>query len=279
MAEFKNLNKKFYNKLVDDIKNDVPVDELFKGYNPASIRNGIEEAGAIYSKNKDIRDLYENPELFNNVSVKAQPNLKDYGRYNYQVDAKTGLFVPEGKNQILLRDKADLASLNHEFQHHYDQMSQPNVNQPYEYTGKNLLSKIKEELPNIKDIKDLKGLKETAIYYKDHFKPDPEFGKTELKQFLNLKRMIKGNPLKMLAPVALTAAAVGIGEKAYAGDTQGAKKDAGKLGLDIVTPIGLDSNNLNEGEQQMLDKIDADNKNDPENRRFNKIINILKGQQ
>jgi hypothetical protein len=278
MAEFKNLNKKFYNRLIDDIKNDAPVEELFKSYNPASIRDGLEEASSIYSENKDIRDLYENPELFNNVSVKHQPNLKDIGRYNYQVDAKTGLFVPEGNNKILLRDKGDLATLGHEFQHHYDQMSQPKVNQPYEYTGKNLLSKIKEELPSVEKFEDLKGLKGAAAYYKDHFKPDPEFGSSQLKQFLNLKRMVKGEPLKMLAPIALGAAAFGIGEKAYAGDTKGATKDSAKLAIDMATPIGLDSSNLNEGEQELLDRADADIKNDKQIRTFEKLRNMLKDQ-
>lgn len=278
MEKFKNLNKKFYDKLVDQIKTDVPDEEvakMFEKYNPASIRNGLEEASAIYAGNKDIRDFYEQPELFKNVSIKEQPNMIDPGRYNFHVDPKTGLYVPESKSKILLKDKGDLATLGHEFQHHYDEASRPLVKVADDLTDSEALKMIKKEKPDLKQLTDLKGLKDAALYYKDHFKPDPEFGAGQLKQFLNLKRMIKGNPLKMVAPIAIGAAALGIGEKAYAGDTKGATQDA----LSMITPDLLASDNLNSNEQELLKQQENEFQQQPDIRRFEKIRKIMQGQQ
>lgn len=272
MDKYKNITKEAYEQLVDRIKNDAPVESMFKGYNPYDIRDALEESIALKAGNKDIRDFYEKPELFSNVTIKAQPNMRDNGMYKSFVDQETGLWAPNIKNQILLKDKSDIATLGHELQHHYDKASNPLSKIVQELPEDEIIKNLKKEMPHINNFQDIKGLEGATKFLKDHFNPDPEFGSGQLKQFLNLKRMIKGGPLKMIAPIAMGAAAFGIGEKAYAGDLKGAGKDT----IDLLSPMSLQSDNLNANEEELLRQQENQFQQQPEIRRFEKIRNLMR---
>jgi hypothetical protein len=248
MADFKILNKKIYDEIISKLQNGESIDDLFKNANPATISHGLEEAQAEFTKGKHPFDLYEKPELFKDVNIRTQPNMKDHGALKYFENPKTGLYEPDTKLSLLLKDKNDMATLGHEAQHGYDQVSQLKVPQPIELEGKSLLSKIKNEVElgrAVSSPSELKGLKEATAYYADHFKPDVEGNFNKLKQMLNLERVVKGNPLKAIIPVmkaagigALGMAAAGIGNKAMAGDYKGAAEDSVDLGTDIAPVIG-----------------------------------------
>ena len=58
MAKASELNPRFYQQLIDKIKNDEPYQDMFDKYTPNAIRDMIEEAQAEYTKGKHPFDLY-----------------------------------------------------------------------------------------------------------------------------------------------------------------------------------------------------------------------------
>lgn len=250
MAKASELNPRFYQELISKIEHNEPYYDMFDKYTPQAIRDMIEEAQAEYTKGTHPFDLYEKPELVSKIPIKEVPNLPNYGEFNLKAYKATGLPALDHPMEILVKDRRDLGTLGHEVQHAYDTMSQPNVVEPMlrPEPQSNLLSRIKQELEIPRKIlteQDLRGLEETSAYYGKHFKPDVEdkFGK--LKQLLNLERVVKGQPLKAVAPLvkaagvgALGMAASSIANKAMAGDVGEAALEAADVGTDFIPVVG-----------------------------------------
>jgi len=248
MKKASELNPKMYQELIDRVKTGQPLDDLLSQYDPHALRDILEEATAEASGNTHPFDLYEKPELFKNVKIKVDPNLKNHGEIDYVLEKQTGIQRPDKGLGINLKNRGDKGTLLHESQHAYDILSRPETSIPVEKFGPGMLSDIKEKLDinrKISSSSDLKGLEEGTEYLSKHFKPDIEdkFGK--LKQMLNLERIVKGQPLKMIAPLmkaagvgAIGAAAMGIGNKAMAGEYGQAGLDTADLATDLTPIVG-----------------------------------------
>lgn len=264
------IDESLYKQLRERVQSGAPVDDLLEKYRAYDIRNLLEEAQAMEVGNRDVRDLYEKPEVFNNVKrIMTSPNMKDFGSYSVDLDPE-GKPIP--KSAIInLKDKADLATKGHEFQHVYDAFSNPeqklhNVTDVDDNTVRKAL-----ELGSKQDIKGMEG---AIAKYADHFKPEGKIPK--LKQLLNFERLVKGQPLKMLAPVAVGASLMGASKKAMAGDLTGASKEVGQVGMDVLLPDIIRSESVNTNEEELLDEARRKNET-PEMKRFNKIRNIIEG--
>ena len=185
-------------------------------------------------------------------------------------DARTKL--PDIKSGIItLKDKGDKGTLLHELNHAYDTFKDPNKQMfvPSEHSD----DYVRKAL-NLGKKQELRGLEHAVEQYADHFRPEGKLPK--LKQLLNFERLVKGNPLKMIAPVAVGAAALGATEKAMAGDLTGATKDIGELGMNIAVPDIMTSDSLNENEDELLNNYQRGTKT-PQTRRFEKIKSIMEG--
>lgn len=276
------INPKFYDQLISKIKAGEPYDDMFFNRDPKAIADMLEEASAEYTKNKHPYDLFEKPELFKGVDLKIDPNLKMRGEAGRYVDKTTGLDLQDRPMTIKLADPKDKATLLHEAQHIYDYKSQPNIIQPKEASESSIIKQLKENLDlkrNINSVNDLKGLEEATQFYSKHFKPDPETKFEKLKQALNLERIIGGKGLKSLAPImkaagvgAIGASAIGIGNKASAGEYGGATLDSIDLATDLTPVLGeikMAVNPTNLGNSELpLEEMEKREK-------FNKLNNLF----
>ena len=250
MKKASELNPKLYQQLLSKIKNGEDVSDLLSNYDPYALRDLLEESAAEASKNKHPFDLFEKPEIFKNVSIKEEPNLKDYGELRYKKDPKTGFALPDEPMTIALKNKKDMGSAIHEAQHAYDLKTRPETELITELPEAKALKKIKEEqaiVRNIKSVKDLKGLDEGTEFWAKHFAPDVEES-SKLKQLLNFERIAANRPLKNIAAMAgplvkglgiagAGLAATSIANKAMAGEYPEATKEALDLATDINPTI------------------------------------------
>lgn len=251
MKNAANLNDRFYQELIDRIKNGQEYNSMLENYDPHAIRDILEEAAGRYAKSKGIThpfDLFENPELLKKIQLIENPNLADHASFKYKVDPKTGLYLPDEKASIIVKNKGDLGTSIHETQHAYDEVSRPKLFLPDEPSEQQLIAKVKDELDlprKIRSMEDLKGMEEAVSYSAGHFKPDVEGKFEKLKSALNLERVVKGEPLKTIAPILKGAgylgtglAAASIANKAMAGEPVEAAKEAADFGSYFIPYVG-----------------------------------------
>lgn len=264
------LDEALYKQLRERVQSGAPVDDLLENYKAYDIRNLLEEAQAMEVGKRDVRDLYEKPEVFSNVKkIMVSPNMDNFGMFTTKLDPE-GRPIPKSAI-IKLQDKADLATKIHELQHAYDTFSTPDQ---IAYDGTDLDDNAVRKSLELGSKQDVKGMEGAIAKYADHFKPEGKIPK--LKQMLNFERLIKGQPLKMLAPVAVGAAFMGASKKAMAGDLTGASKEVGQVGMDVVLPDLIQSESVNTNEAELLDEARRKNET-PEIKRFNKIKSIMEG--
>lgn len=267
------IDEALYKKLKERVQSGVPVDDLLQNYHPYDIRNLLEEATAMELGKRDIRDQYAKPEVFSNVKkIIVNPNLEDYGAFTHNVDPSNALPI-KGSGKIILRNADDIATKIHETQHAYDAFS--DMNKP-DFDPLDADEVTVRKALDMGTKQDLKGLESATEMYGKHFRPEDKLPK--LKQLLNFERLVKGQPLKAIAPIAIGAAAMGIGEKAFAGDLKAAKEEAGKLGMDIVLPDLVQSESVNTNEDEILKEQNKKNMT-PEIRRFEKIRSVMENRK
>lgn len=264
------IDESLYKQLRERVQSGAPVDDLLEKYKAYDIRNLLEEASAMEMGKRDPRDLFEKPEVFKDIKIRERSKLPDYGEFEALLDPNTKAPI-KGSGIITLQNKADKGTLLHELNHAYDTFKDPNT---AAYFAKDVDDNTVRKALELGVKQDLKGIEAATEKYASHFKPEDKLPK--LKQMLNFERLIKGQPLKMLAPVAIGAAAMGATEKAMAGDLNGASKEAGQLGLDLVTPDLLQAESVNTNEADLLDEQRKRNET-PEVKRFKKIQSILEG--
>lgn len=241
MAKTPDLDPKLYQEIIDRMKTGQPLDDLLSKYDPMTIRDILENATAKFSGKTPVAELFEKPDLFKKVTTRIDPKLKELGKVGFSIDSKTGLYLPEHGITKTLRNPLDKATDIHESQHIYDIESRPEIKQPLKKSERSILSNIKNELElgkNVKSTYDLRGLGEATASMASHFKPDAEGKFNKLKQLVNLENIVKGNPLKAIAPLAIGAAALGVGQKAMAGDTTGAAVEAADQASYLVPGLG-----------------------------------------
>lgn len=249
MTKASELNPKFYQELIDRIRNGQPYEDMFSKHDPYAIRDIAEESLGEFTKGKHPYDLYERPELLKSVPINEVPDMSEHGVAKFFRDKRTKTPILEEPMSISLRNRNDRGTLLHETQHIYDLKTQPNIIQLDEMPDKNILSNIKKELDikrPVKSLSDLRGVEEATEYLNPHFKPDVDKSKLgKLKQFVNLERAVKGLPLKSIAPLlkatgigALGYQAMGIGNKAMAGDFGAAGMETLDLATDLAPGIG-----------------------------------------
>lgn len=264
------IDERLYGQIMERMQSGDPIDDLLQNYEAYDIRNLLEEAAAKKIGNKNPIDFFQRPEVLKDIKIKSDPNFPAYGEFRAAYNKDSGLINPKS-GIITLNNPNDKASLIHELQHGYDDLS--DLTRPG-YFDKELDENAVRKSLGLGSKQELKGLETATEMFGQHFRPEPsnKFGK--LKQILNLERLAKGQPLKAIAPIAVGAAAFGVGEKAMAGDMKGAKQEAGQLALDLAIPDLITSDSVNTNEQQMLDEYRRQNET-PEVKRFNKIRNIM----
>jgi hypothetical protein len=250
MREYNGLDPKLYDEIISRVKNGEPLDKLLERYDSYTVREVLGLAGAQYSGKTPAIELFEKPELFKNVKTIIDPNLEGaLGSVRFNVDPKTKYYNPEDPITKTLQDASDKATDIHENQHIYDLRSRPEIKQSVE--PKNILKSksVQEGLYDLgqegRRLEDFRGLDNATLEYAKHFKPDAEgrFGK--LKEILQLQDIVHGRPLKMIAPIlkaagigALGYQALGIGQKAAAGEFGEAGLEAADMATDYLPVVG-----------------------------------------
>jgi len=225
-----NLNKRLYEDLVRKIDKNQDYSDLFRHMDAEAIRDIGEASAGKFARDqygiksaKDLPSLYEKPEILKDIDVSENPSL-------LEKESAHGIYYPKQK-KIILPSQEDLATGIHEWSHPYDELAHGYYNLSDVLTGN-------KKVPKGTDLY-AKGLEAAEDLNRGHFFRD------DLKGLSQLTRMIKGQPLKMVAPLlkaagvgALAASAAGIGNKALAGDFKGAAGDALDLGTDMTPILG-----------------------------------------
>lgn len=251
--------KRRFEELIKSIQGNDPdhLDFLMRSKNPHAVRNELENTlGKFVKDNYDLPDnrlneLFENK--FNTPSIK-EIDMRDWGEYDYTDKNKPSILIRKG-----LTEPEKMGTKLHELGHHNDVIR-----------GYDIIDPLKSE-----KLSSLSGLESAENYFKGHHKKGL-FGLESLKELISNGKIKTIAPLiaKTLSTGAIGAAALGIGQKAHAGDLEGAKEEGINLAKDLLVPDFLYSENVNSDEKELLNEIEKANKT-PESRRFSKIKNIL----
>jgi hypothetical protein len=230
------LNKREYEDLVKRIdKNKDPtklsdeISDLFLNKDAFAGRDFTEAAAGKFAKENlgvktadDLIKHYEKPELLKDLNIVENPKLLDERNAH-------GIYFPKEK-KIVLPTGEDIGTALHELSHPYDERAHGFYNLTDALTGNKAAKGMDLKAKGLEAIEDLNR----GHFYKD-----------DLKGLSQLVRMIKGQPLRVVAPLlkatgigALAASAAGIGNKAMAGDFKGATKEAIDLGTDFIPGVG-----------------------------------------
>jgi hypothetical protein len=226
MDKHNNLNKRWYEGLLKSLERGESPEDSFKHMNAYGVRDTSEAAAAKFLQDQygvkdtnDIKQHFEKPELLDDISVSENPKILTAEHAN-------GMYLPKEK-KILLNSGEDLATGLHELSHPYDEKAHGFYNLTDALTGNKKAKGL-----------DLgaKGLEAAEELNKGHFFQDG------IKGLAQLKRLMKGDKLRSLLPIVgglgIGASALGIGNKAMAGDLGNAALDTASLAADMTPFLG-----------------------------------------
>lgn len=254
--------KKLFEELMRAIQSNDPqhLDFMMKNKSPYAVRDELEN-----SLGKHVRDNYDLPDdrlnelfehKFDTPNIR-QADMKDWGEYEYSDPKNPKILIRKG-----LSEPEAMGTKLHELGHHKDIITG--------YEPSDSMKKLSSSTGT--------GLEAAENLFEGHHKKGL-FGLESLREMAKSGKIksvahMAAPMLKALSLGAAGMAAAGAGQKAYAGDFEGAGNDIKDFATDIVVPDAIYSEGLNNNEDAELEAMKKAQET-PEEKRFKKIRALL----